>query len=283
MNRIMKNEGGLRTTGLGTKLTSDLKLITIITVVYNNVSSLEKTIKSIVNQSYKNVEYIIIDGGSTDGTVDIIKRYDDKIDYWLSEKDSGLYYAMNKGLELANGDWINFMNSGDCFTANTTIEDIFNNAIDYGVIYGDVNFSFDGTHEVYVKAQPLKYLWKGMQFVHQTAFVSTTLMRKFPFNTNYRLIADYNSIYQIYLTGVEFQYVNYPVCNFLAGGLSDNNPKSIIECQKMIFAIHKKLNVRIYYYYRYVQCTFRYNLAKIIGQSNYALLRRVKNRLSFDI
>jgi len=279
MTNIMENEGGLRTIGLKKETTSNLKLITIVTVVYNNVFSIEETINSIINQTYKNFEYIIIDGGSTDGTVDIIKKYDKKIDYWLSEKDSGLYYAMNKGLELAKGDWINFMNSGDCFSTNTIIEDIFTNKFESGVIYGDVNFSFDGKHNVYVKAESLKYLWKGMRFVHQTAFISTNLMRKFPFETKYRFIADYNSIYQIYLTGAEFHYVNYPVCDFLAGGLSDNNPKSILECQKMIFAIHKQIRVRFYYYYRFVQCTFRYNIAKILGQSNYAILRRIKNRL----
>ena len=93
-------------------------LITIITVVYNGEKFLEKTIKSVINQSYQNIEYIIIDGGSTDGTVDIIKKYEDRIDYWGSERDDGIYDAMNKGLEVSTGEGILFLNAGDYFVGD---------------------------------------------------------------------------------------------------------------------------------------------------------------------
>ncbi len=89
--------------------------VSIVTVVYNDAKGLEKTIKSVINQTYKNVEFIIIDGGSTDGTVEIIKKYEDYIDYWVSEEDKGIYDAMNKGIKAATGTWINFMNAGDVF------------------------------------------------------------------------------------------------------------------------------------------------------------------------
>nr|WP_071779299.1 glycosyltransferase family 2 protein [Sulfurimonas hongkongensis] len=88
-------------------------LVSIITVVYNGEEHLEETILSIINQTYEHVEYIIIDGGSTDGTLKIIKKYEDAIDYWVSKKDSGIYDAMNKGIERASGEWINFINAGD--------------------------------------------------------------------------------------------------------------------------------------------------------------------------
>ncbi len=90
-------------------------LISIITVVYNGEKFLEKTIQSVINQTYKNIEYIIIDGGSTDGTVDIIKKYEDQIDYWVSERDGGIYDAMNKGIDKANGVGLLFLNAGDYF------------------------------------------------------------------------------------------------------------------------------------------------------------------------
>ena len=88
-------------------------LVSIITVVKNNKKYLEETIKSILDQSYKNYEFIIIDGGSTDGTLDIIKKYDDEIDYWISEEDNGIYDAFNKGLDLASGKYIVYVNSDD--------------------------------------------------------------------------------------------------------------------------------------------------------------------------
>lgn len=97
-------------------------LISVVTVSYNAVSTIEQTILSVINQTYPHIEYIIIDGGSTDGTVDIIKKYADKIAYWVSEPDKGIYDAMNKGIKVATGEWINFMNSGDCLYRNDTIE-----------------------------------------------------------------------------------------------------------------------------------------------------------------
>lgn len=107
-------------------------IISVITVCYNAKSNLEKTILSVLNQTYSNIEYIIIDGGSTDGTIDIIKRYDDKITYWQSEPDNGIYDAMNKGIQKANGEWINFMNAGDLFASTMILQQMLD-AIKPGV------------------------------------------------------------------------------------------------------------------------------------------------------
>lgn len=256
-----------------------MDLITVVTVVYNGVESIEETIVSVINQTYPNIEYIVIDGGSADGTLEIIKKYDAKIDYWVSEPDEGLFYAMNKGLRLAKGSWINFMNSGDRFCKTTTISELFTKKMVADVIYGDVLYSFDGRHTVYVKAKPLQSFWKGMPFVHQATFVSTTLLRKTYFDTSYHLIADYHALYQIYQSGAAFQYIHMPVCDFLAGGVSDNNPKTIIESQQMIYPGRKDLMTRFFYSFRYIECVFKYNLARVIGQTRYALLRRAKRKV----
>ena len=116
-------------------------LVTIITVSYNVVDTIESTIQSVVNQRYNNIEYIIIDGGSNDGTVDIIKKYEDHITYWISEPDGGIYYGMNKGIIKSNGDWLCFMNAGDRFASNDVLEHIFDSNIVFDnidVIFGDV-------------------------------------------------------------------------------------------------------------------------------------------------
>ena len=121
-NPERKGEGGLRTQGYFKRSYNEesgfsdnlpLPLVTIITVVFNGEKHLEQTIQSVINQTYDNVEYIVIDGGSTDGTVDIIRKYEEKIDYWVSEPDNGIYDAMNKALTIAKGDWILFLGSDD--------------------------------------------------------------------------------------------------------------------------------------------------------------------------
>lgn len=113
--------------------------ISIITVSYNASSCIEKTIKSVVNQTYDNIEYIIVDGGSTDSTMDIVNMYKDHIDIFISEKDNGLYDAMNKAIDMACGEWLNFMNAGDVFYSDKVLEDIVLSGLmeKYDFIYSD--------------------------------------------------------------------------------------------------------------------------------------------------
>lgn len=121
--------------------------ITVVTICYNSEKYIEETILSVINQSYKHFEYIIIDGGSTDGTADIIKQYESSVDYWISEKDNGIYDAMNKGIIMANGKWLNFMNSGDTFYDQNTLKIIsklfFQDNISF--IYSDTMLKYNST------------------------------------------------------------------------------------------------------------------------------------------
>ena len=116
-------------------------LISIITVIYNDGKKLEETILSILSQTYDNLEFIIIDGSSTDETIDIIKKYEDKIDYWISEKDSGIFDAMNKGILAAKGDYINFMNAGDFFIRKSLVKEVVDilNSEEIDFLYGYAN------------------------------------------------------------------------------------------------------------------------------------------------
>lgn len=119
--------------------------ISVVTVCYNAINDIEKTILSVINQTYSNIEYIIIDGGSTDGTMDIVNKYKDKIDVIVSEPDKGIYDAMNKGIDRATGDWINFMNAGDCFFNNVALENVFPRnyeSVNFDILYGYQVHSF---------------------------------------------------------------------------------------------------------------------------------------------
>ena len=169
-NPERKAEGGLRTQGYFKYNQTNTPLISIITVVFNGDEYIEQTINSVISQSYDNVEYIIIDGGSTDKTLDIIKKYENQIDYWVSESDRGIYDAMNKGTSLANGEWLNFMNAGDWFYS----KDIFlliadSNTSDANFIYGNHESRYPTTQAIH-KAGLLEDFWKGMVFCHQSFF-----------------------------------------------------------------------------------------------------------------
>lgn len=181
--------------------------ITIITVVYNGVKELEKTIKSVINQSYKNIEYIIIDGGSNDGTVDLIKNYNSNITYWISEKDLGIYDAMNKGIKQANGDWIYFLNCGDCLIKNETINIIFQNykQDEADIIYGDIVYVYSFGH---YKAIPLPLSQFKNQFpiYHPACFIKACVLKKNLFNLKYRIAADFELLRRLYYSKFIFKY-----------------------------------------------------------------------------
>jgi hypothetical protein len=196
--------------------TTFLPLITVITVVYNGAKYLEDTIKSVINQTYPNVEYIIIDGGSTDGTIDIIKKYEDYIDYWVSEPDKGIYDAMNKGIDLTAGQWINFMNAGDRFYDENLIEEIFSKDIKKNVfIYGNAIL------------MPLSIIQKQenwhldilKRIIHQSIFTPLTCLKKKKFNLKYRIMADYDLI-RYCINESKVVYIDKIICYYDYNGVS---------------------------------------------------------------
>ena len=132
--------GGKRMSGIMPGSAGDRPLLTVVTAVFNAVTTLEATIQSVLCQTYPNIEYIIIDGGSTDGTLDVIRKYGDQIDYWLSAPDKGIYDAMNKGIRASSGSWLNFLNANDMFCDRSTIEYVATRYLhgDARFIYSDV-------------------------------------------------------------------------------------------------------------------------------------------------
>ena len=195
--------------------------ITVVTVCYNAVEMIERTIISVLNQTYNNIEYIIVDGASNDGTVEIIKKYSDKLAFFISEPDKGIYDAMNKAIDHATGEWINFMNSGDCFASNKVISDIFGSYRgDAGVIFGNTLLNQGN------KIRSNKGRINENDFpdlVHQSTFVRTKLMKSFHFDTAFVISADFAFLYKLYQSNIEFYYVDKDVSVYDMSGLSSTN------------------------------------------------------------
>ena len=178
-----KGEGGLRTQGKYKISTENTPLISVVTVVFNGEQFLEQTIQSVINQSYSNIEYIVIDGASTDKTLDIIRQYEEYIDYWVSETDINLYDAMNKGIKCALGKFINFMNTGDLF---------FNHQVIKSLDFHNKNTSLCGDNVFFSNLQPgLIYgPKKELGIPHQSLFMIRHDFEIYIFNTEYKYCAD---------------------------------------------------------------------------------------------
>lgn len=200
-----------------------MPLISIITVCYNSVSLIESTILSVISQSYPNIEYIIEDGGSTDGTLDVIEKYRTQISAVYSEKDNGVFDAMNKAILRATGEWILFMNAGDRFHDNSVIEKMFQTEISpkIGVLHGDAYFVRKKDLQYY-KSSPF-YLTKGLRpmgICHQSIFVRAELAKRLLFDLTFKYAADYNMMMQIYNAGFEFKYIPIAVSDYDLTGIS---------------------------------------------------------------
>lgn len=209
----------------------------IITINYNNKEGLRKTIESVVNQSFDDFEYIVIDGGSTDGSVDILKEHDQQIDYWISEKDSGIYNAMNKGIAKAKGEYLNFMNSGDCFYASDILEKVSDYQYDTDFIVGKDYHYNEKKHQGHASLQPPRTTMIHF-FVatldHQSTFIKKDLFRNSPYNENYQLVSDWIFfIEKIVKEQKQVQFIPDIVCRREEGGLSEqqweNNRKEIYQ------------------------------------------------------
>lgn len=208
-------------------------LVSIITVVYNGEAHIEQSIKSVITQTYSNIEYIIIDGASTDGTLDIIKKYESKITQLVSEKDSGIYNAMNKGLALANGEIIAILNADDYYYPETIqwVADQFDQS-KADVVYGDLTKLRVLNNKQYFKTiQPdINLMEQTMPIFHPATFVKKEVYDKVGrFNENYQLSADYDFIYKTYKAGFQFDYLPKTLTVFRIGGATAVNCRTYEE------------------------------------------------------
>jgi len=193
-------------------------LVSIITVVYNGDKYLEQTINSVINQSYNNIEYIIIDGGSTDNTLNIISKYKDRIDYIISEPDKGIYDAMNKGIELSHGEIIGIVNSDDWYEPNTVqlVINAYNDGAD-GVIYGLLR-ELKNNQERRIHTTNYNFLYERI-IPHQVCFISHQIYKKLGcYDLNYKYASDYDLLLRLYNKHISFYQVNAILSNSRLGG-----------------------------------------------------------------
>jgi glycosyltransferase involved in cell wall biosynthesis len=207
--------------------------LSVITVVYNDVKGIERTMLSVLNQTYPNVEYILIDGLSTDGTLDVIKKYQDRIKL-ISEKDEGIYDAMNKGLALATGDYALFMNSGDEIHASDTVANVFATANDADIYYGETEMINDKGESLGQRRHKtpenftLKSFKYGMSISHQAIYIRRALTE--PFDRKYALSADIDWILNAAKKAKLIVNTHQYVAKYLVGGMSKkNHRKSLME------------------------------------------------------
>ena len=266
---VRKGEGGLRTQGyckfagiIPSPLSDDAlaetkPLITVVTVVFNGEKFLEETILSVVNQTYDNVEYIVIDGSSTDGTLDIIRTYEHAIDYWVSEKDKGIYDAMNKGIDLAMGEWVNFMNCGDIFLNTHVVANAVKQLLS---LKKDVALAYGGCAERtcidelrYKSPRPHWWVYYGLFASHQSMFFRLEAILA-GYDLRFQLAGDYALLAHFFISKKYFYRLDLTIAIVDTAGVSVRlAEQGRFECSmirneylhvphwisKMIFTAHK--------------------------------------------
>lgn len=199
--------------------------VSVITINYNNIQGLKTTIQSVISQSYKDMEYIIVDGGSTDGSVDLLVEYSDKISKCICEPDNGVYNAMNKGVSIASGEYCIFMNSGDSFWNSEVLENIFSKHIDVDVLAGKT-YCFKNGRFSSMQSAPkkvtMKYLYAN-SINHQAMLIKTALLREYPYDEILKVYSDWKFCIQtLVVNNLSYQFVDYVIAKYDLSGVSAN-------------------------------------------------------------
>lgn len=210
-----------------------MKKISIVTIVYNNKQGLENTIKSVISQTYEDKEYLVIDGGSTDGSVDVINEYSDKIDYWVSEKDKGIYDAMNKGLKAATGEWVIFMNSSDVFVDEHVLSNIFSREYDESISFIFSDYYEDrGDHSDYCTSDATIG-----KFMHQSIIYKRNLHEQYGYYlvTKPLIISDFLFLASVPISSM--YKTDVVISKIIAGGISQQGMWALFQmvCGQHIF------------------------------------------------
>jgi glycosyltransferase involved in cell wall biosynthesis len=206
-------------------------IISVITVNLNNKEGLEKTIASVISQKLDCVEYIIVDGGSTDGSLEIINENAHEITTWISENDTGIYNAMNKGIKIATGDYLIFLNSGDTFTSHNILEEVSAFFQDVDLVYGNLNIQDNERNWVKTFPDKLDFAYFLHNYLpHPATFIKKSLFNKIGFyNESYKVISDWE-FFNLAINKFNCSYKHIPlvISNFELNGISSNKTYSQI-------------------------------------------------------
>ena len=198
--------------------------LSIVTINFNDRDGLEKTIRSVISQTYTDFEFIIIDGGSADGSVDVIKKYSDKISCWISEKDSGIYNAQNKGIKAAKGNYCLFLNSGDQLADENILKKVFLNGLSEDIVYGDMKVDWGNRKVTLEKMHPKISLFE--MFIdtiwHPSAFIKRDLFEKYGlYDESYKIVADYEFFFRVTIAHhVSTHHISKAISVFQFNGVS---------------------------------------------------------------
>ena len=216
--------------------------LSIVTICYNSVNTLERTINSVIGQNCPGLEYIIVDGGSTDGTLDIIRKYHDsgKVTRYISEKDAGISDAFNKGIALSSGDVIGLINSDDRYVPGV-LEKVCRMYDQHGtdfILYGNMIRESNGkTVRIRPRSLPQLWIYVDCPYDHPTVFVPRTIYDQVKFyNTNYRFSMDYDFYVRAMKAGVTFRYLDEDIAIFSMGGISSRSAR---DCHREVLQIQK--------------------------------------------
>jgi glycosyltransferase involved in cell wall biosynthesis len=264
-------------------------LLTIITVTLNNKNGLEKSLDSILKQKYNNIELIIVDGKSEDGTKEYIKTNKNLIEnklkrfLYIYEKDNGIYDAMNKGIKASTGDWIIFMNAGDNFFDDEVISKIFEDDSIFNeaeIIYGKTNLIANEELEIISKPKRLQNINYGMIFTHQSVFVRTDLLKNNLFANNYKLCADYDFFLHMYQQKRKFKEIDLIISNFEETGVSSNNKLEVCyETKEISLKYASKKMQKIKIYIRFYTTIIKIFIKKFFPLSLIFKIRKLKNSI----
>lgn len=209
--------------------------LSIITINFNNRSGLKKTIESVVAQTFKDYEWIVIDGGSTDGSRELIEQYANHFSYWISEPDRGVYNAMNKGIKVAKGDYLQFLNSGDWLFDETALERCFSHPFTSDIVYGDLYFVYkDGRQKKTCFPNPLtlRYFYR-FSLGHNASFIKRELLQHDLYDERFKIVSDWAFFLKKALSGCSFEYINETVSCFDTNGISIVN-KELVKQEREI-------------------------------------------------